>query len=48
MYIIYREDLKLPNLTGEKSSTAQLTIFYAGAINVYDNISVEKVRIYQY
>ncbi|KAM7470328.1 hypothetical protein LguiA_008511 [Lonicera macranthoides] len=39
-----KDDLKLPNLTGEKSSTAQLTIFYAGEISVYDNISVEKAQ----
>ncbi len=25
--------------------TAQLTIFYAGVVNVYDDISLEKVRV---
>lgn len=29
----------------EKSSnTAQLTIFYDGGVNVYDNVSAEKVK----
>ncbi|PON48775.1 Jasmonate-zim domain protein [Parasponia andersonii] len=28
----------------EKSSTAQLTIFYGGRVNVYDNVSAEKAQ----
>ncbi|KAL0412760.1 UNVERIFIED_CONTAM: hypothetical protein Sradi_1477700 [Sesamum radiatum] len=28
--------------SGEKSKTAQLTIFYKGEINVYDNVSADK------
>ncbi|KAL3843672.1 hypothetical protein ACJIZ3_001075 [Penstemon smallii] len=34
----------IPVSASEKSKAAQLTIFYKGAINVYDNVSVDKAR----
>jgi hypothetical protein len=30
---------------GMQQRTAQLTIFYAGVVNVYDDISLEKVGV---
>ncbi|KAF8411840.1 hypothetical protein HHK36_004399 [Tetracentron sinense] len=40
----FRHDVTQPTLLSDKSSKAQLTIFYSGAINVYDNVPVDKAQ----
>ena len=40
---VYRTDTLQFNSLDGKYSTSQLTIFYNGAVNVYDNVSVDKV-----
>ncbi|XP_021891621.1 protein TIFY 11c-like [Carica papaya] len=45
MLCMYRfEGMQSSRDDAENPSTAQLTIFYAGAVNVYDNVSIEKAH----
>lgn len=39
-----RGDTKVPVSQSDKSKSEQLTIFYAGIVHVYDNITVQKVH----
>ncbi|XP_030955323.1 protein TIFY 7-like isoform X3 [Quercus lobata] len=41
---VLRTDSLQSNSLDGRSSTSQLTIFYNGAINVYDNVSVDKAK----
>ncbi|KAL0454467.1 UNVERIFIED_CONTAM: Sodium/pyruvate cotransporter BASS2, chloroplastic [Sesamum latifolium] len=42
--VIKSDDTAPFSSSGEKSKSAQLTIFYKGEINVYDNVSADKAR----
>ncbi|CAK9155313.1 unnamed protein product [Ilex paraguariensis] len=44
LFPVVKRDLELPTSSDDKSSVAQLTIFYAGTINVYDNVTVDKAQ----
>nr|XP_023909234.1 uncharacterized protein LOC112020895 isoform X2 [Quercus suber] len=41
---VLRTDSLQSNSLDGRSSTSQLTIFYNGAINVYDNVSIDKAQ----
>ncbi|KAL0387226.1 UNVERIFIED_CONTAM: hypothetical protein Sradi_2604400 [Sesamum radiatum] len=42
--MIMSDDVGPFSSSGQKSKSAQLTIFYKGEINVYDNVSADKAR----
>ncbi|KAL3515706.1 hypothetical protein ACH5RR_022608 [Cinchona calisaya] len=41
----FKQDVRLPiPSSGDQTETAQMTIFYAGSINVYDNVPADKAQ----